>query len=175
MHVGAANADGLDGDLDIVGTEGLGYFDVAQGKFVLLFEYEGLHVGESVPGREVEEDGAEDLPVRIPGGQQSNTSVIFGDRYILKVFRQVQPGPNPDVEIGHFLAQRRYTRVPQIVGQVDYTRPGEEPASSNRGNNHQFPHYMIPTINSIFIPVLSTLPTIWSRLICHLIYQKPFP
>ena len=38
-------------------------------------------------------------------GEQSNTSLRFGDALILKLFRRLQYGPNPDVEIGWFLTE----------------------------------------------------------------------
>lgn len=43
--------------------------------------------------------GAEEMMVRPVGAEQSNTSVVLGDKVILKVFRRLQPGPNPDVEV----------------------------------------------------------------------------
>jgi hypothetical protein len=52
---------------------------------------------------------------------QSNTSVFFGKRLVFKMFRRVEPGPNPDVEIGEFLGQRGFTRVPPLVGSISYS------------------------------------------------------
>jgi maltose alpha-D-glucosyltransferase/alpha-amylase len=59
--------------------------------------------------------------------EQSNTSVVFGDRLILKVFRKVEPGPNPDLELGRFLAQRRFACVPAVAGAIEYRGPRGEP------------------------------------------------
>ncbi|HKR28461.1 MAG TPA: maltose alpha-D-glucosyltransferase, partial [Acidobacteriaceae bacterium] len=50
--------------------------------------------------------GVQPLTTRIVGAEQSNTSVIFGDRLIMKTFRRQQNGPNPDVEIGRFLSEQ---------------------------------------------------------------------
>ncbi|MHB0958665.1 MAG: maltose alpha-D-glucosyltransferase [Pirellulaceae bacterium] len=64
--------------------------------------------------------------VTIPGGEHSNTSVILGDRLILKIFRRLGMGENPELEIGRFLTgQSKLTCVPRLVGAVEY-RPGEE-------------------------------------------------
>src|SRR5215475_10688043 len=40
------------------------------------------------------------LPVRLGSAEQSNTSVLYGDRFILKLFRHREPDLNPDLEIG---------------------------------------------------------------------------
>ena len=53
--------------------------------------------------------------VRAQGGEQSNTSLVLDERYILKVFRQVQPGPNPDVEVTERLGKVGYGGVPVPV------------------------------------------------------------
>ena len=84
-------------------------------------------------------------PISRTAPDQSNTSVLFGKRLIMKLFRRIEPGPNPDVEIGRFLLVRGFTRVPPLVGTIDYTRTGEEPASvfmlqefvHNEGNGWQ--------------------------------------
>ena len=55
------------------------------------------------------------------GSEQSNTSVDFGGRSILKLFRRVQEGPNPDFEIGRFLTDRiGFTSVPKTAGAIEY-------------------------------------------------------
>jgi maltose alpha-D-glucosyltransferase/alpha-amylase len=76
---------------------------------------------------------------------QSNTSVTFGQQIVMKLFRRLEPGPNPDVEIGRVLTERSFARVPALVGTIDYLSPGEPPASIamlqryvwNQGNGWQ--------------------------------------
>ena len=46
---------------------------------------------------------------RASAPDQSNTSVLFGKRIIMKLFRRLEPGLNPDIEIGEFLAPRGFT------------------------------------------------------------------
>jgi trehalose synthase-fused probable maltokinase len=63
-------------------------------------------------------------------GEQSNTSLRFGDALILKLFRRVQFGPNPEVEIGRFLTERTQFRgTPAVVGSLDYQSPAGQTAS----------------------------------------------
>jgi trehalose synthase-fused probable maltokinase len=60
------------------------------------------------------------LPSRLVGGEQSNTSVVYGDRGILKVFRVLQPGGNPDVEITAFLTTRTaFRHTPPLLGVME--------------------------------------------------------
>ncbi len=71
-----------------------------------------------------------DLPVRRSSAEQSNSAIILGDRLILKFFRRVEPGVNPDFEIGRFLTERaRFTRVPETAGALEYRANGGEPST----------------------------------------------
>ncbi len=58
-----------------------------------------------------------ELPVsRVLSGEQSNTNIAFGSEALVKIFRRVQPGLNPDVELGSFLtAERELTQIPRIL------------------------------------------------------------
>jgi len=72
--------------------------------------------------------GEEALEIKRLGGEQSNTSVIYGDRLILKLFRRLQPGVNPDYEIGRQLTERiGYTRVPAVTGAFEHRLTAEQP------------------------------------------------
>ena len=63
-------------------------------------------------------------------GEQSNTSVRFGEALILKLFRRLQFGPNPDVEVGYFLTEHSHFRgTPAVVGSIDYVSPAGATAS----------------------------------------------
>jgi trehalose synthase-fused probable maltokinase len=65
------------------------------------------------------------LAVRRLGGEQSNTSVSFGDALILKQFRRIQEGVNPEAEITRFLTERtRFTHTPRLAGSLEYHAGG---------------------------------------------------
>lgn len=52
--------------------------------------------------------------------EQSNTSIVFDRQFIGKVFRRLQSGENPDLEIGGFLTRRnRFPNSPKLYGLVD--------------------------------------------------------
>ena len=76
--------------------------------------------------------GPSGTPLEVIRGkaEQSNTAVMFDHRLILKVFRRVEPGINPDFEIGRFLGERtQFDRVPKVAGALEYHRRRAEPTS----------------------------------------------
>src|SRR6476660_8862110 len=58
-------------------------------------------------------------------GEQSNTSLMYGDIAILKVFRRLQPGINPDIEIGIALGEHGARHVPRLLGSLSAEFNGE--------------------------------------------------
>ena len=62
-----------------------------------------------------------DLTPKVGTAEQSNTSIIYGGRLIMKVFRKLEPGINPDLEIGVFLTDRSpFENVPPAAGTIEY-------------------------------------------------------
>ena len=71
--------------------------------------------------------GAEgELPARIAESEQSNTTIIYGDKLLLKIFRQVEEGINPELEIGRFLTEHQFPATPRLAGAIDYQARGRE-------------------------------------------------
>jgi maltose alpha-D-glucosyltransferase / alpha-amylase len=63
---------------------------------------------------------------RVLSGEQSNTSVIFDNRYFLKMFRKVDRAINPDLEIVQFLTEHaKFKNVPAFVGAVEWKYENE--------------------------------------------------
>jgi len=72
--------------------------------------------------------GAETAPLAVKRGsaEQSNTSILFGDRFIMKLLRRQEPGTNPDAEIGQYLTEKaRFGNVPPFAGSIEYEPSAE--------------------------------------------------
>jgi maltose alpha-D-glucosyltransferase/alpha-amylase len=62
--------------------------------------------------------------------EQSNTSIRFGDRLILKLFRKLEAGINPDLEIGRFLTEQTdFRHTPRVAGALEIRGRGHEPVT----------------------------------------------
>jgi maltokinase len=59
--------------------------------------------------------------VRPMGAEQSNSSVVFGEALALKLYRRVEAGINPELELLRFLTERAYRGVPALAGWYEYT------------------------------------------------------
>jgi maltose alpha-D-glucosyltransferase/alpha-amylase len=63
-----------------------------------------------------------DVPSRLASAEQSNTSILYDDLAILKLFRHVTHGENPDVEIGRFLTDvAHFDHIPPYLGDLHLT------------------------------------------------------
>jgi maltose alpha-D-glucosyltransferase/alpha-amylase len=65
-------------------------------------------------------------PERDLGADQSNTSVVLGETLVLKAYRRLQPGLNPDLEMTAFLSEEAaFPAVPRLAGFAEVvTRDG---------------------------------------------------
>ncbi len=65
---------------------------------------------------------------QVLSAEQSNSSMLFGNRFFLKLYRKLEDGVNPDVEITRFLTEQTgFPNVPAFIGALEYRRPKVEP------------------------------------------------
>src|SRR5437763_13303119 len=81
--------------------------DTAQGRFAF----------ERADGFTEVREGA---PARLMGVEQSNTSVVFDDRVVLKMFRKLEPGINPELEMLRFLTEHGFESIAPLQGWYEY-------------------------------------------------------
>jgi maltose alpha-D-glucosyltransferase / alpha-amylase len=74
----------------------------------------------------------ERLVPRRPGAEQSNSSIIFDDYGMLKIYRRLQPGPHPEIEISRFLVERAgFANTPPLLGFMEL-----DLAAADRAETH---------------------------------------
>lgn len=86
---------------------------------------------------------------RVVSGEQSNTSLIYegaGAPVICKVYRQLHPGLNPDIELQTALADAGSTRVPRSVGWVQGTWPDLATAHGTISGSLAFAQEFLPGV-----------------------------
>ena len=59
--------------------------------------------------------------IRPMGAEQSNSSIVFGEQQVLKVFRRIEPGVNPELEMLRFLSTRGFENIATLTGWYDYS------------------------------------------------------
>jgi len=70
------------------------------------------------------------VEVRPLGVDQSNTSVVLGDRTVLKCYRRVAPGEHPEIELTRWLSGRGLACLPAVHGSATVSLAGGEPAGA---------------------------------------------
>ena len=65
---------------------------------------------------------SEDLAPRLSTAEQTNNSVVFGERLIMKLFRKVEDGIQPDLEMSRFLTEVGFPNIAVLAGAALYRR-----------------------------------------------------
>ena len=88
----------------ICGTDQI---DTEEGSFSFHCTPGFVPVGDEVDGR-------------LMGVEQSNSSIVFDDRLVLKAFRKLEPGVNPELEMLQFLTGHRFPYIAPLQGWYEY-------------------------------------------------------
>jgi maltose alpha-D-glucosyltransferase / alpha-amylase len=77
-----------------------------------------------VLGQMIPQEGT--LEPNVGSAEQSNSSVIYGDKLILKIFRRIEPGINPELDITAFLTAKQFPNTPALAGALQYRPTADE-------------------------------------------------
>jgi trehalose synthase-fused probable maltokinase len=78
-------------------------------------------VAEFRPAEDFSALGRELGAARLIASEQSNSSVVFDDALILKVFRRLEPGINPELELLRYLSEQGFRNIPALGGWYGYS------------------------------------------------------
>jgi maltokinase len=116
---GTADGDGYVGEVEGIGMVDATYAPGAA-RVMASLAYEQTERrtarGDILVGTPVEPAELPDAPPRRIDAEQSNTSMVLGDSAILKIFRRLEPGENPDVEITRALTESGFANAPHQRG-----------------------------------------------------------
>jgi maltose alpha-D-glucosyltransferase / alpha-amylase len=99
--------------------------------------------------------GTGPLPARTGSAEQSNTSILYNSKLILKLFRRLQPGENPDTEIGRFLTEvAHFPRIAPFLGAIVGQGAGSRESSSaaTRDGSTTAPSNLEPRTSNLASP-----------------------
>ncbi len=69
----------------------------------------------------LKQDKEKDVSPRLLKGEQSNSSIIYGQEFYLKFYRRLEDGINPDVEINRFLTEKTtFDHIPKFAGSINW-------------------------------------------------------
>jgi maltose alpha-D-glucosyltransferase / alpha-amylase len=114
------------------------------------------------PFRRLHAEAGAGLAPRLLRAEQSNTSVAYGETFILKLYRRFGEGVNPDLEVGRFLTERgKLEAIAPVCGAIEFERPRGEPVTIGvvhgyRSNQGDAWHYTLDELRRYFERVVTS-------------------
>lgn len=98
---------------------------VIRERTVLAGERGELRASQTRAFRQICPDSSISLEPKPIGTEQSNSSIVYGELAILKFFRRIEEGINPELELGLFLTENgHFSHTPQLAGSLEYRASG---------------------------------------------------
>ena len=94
-----------------------------------VLEWEGRRIEFRSTGELADDVAAALDDIRAVDTEQSNTTALVGNRYVVKLFRRIEPGINPEIELGRYLTETvQFPNTPALLGTAELEENGERAA-----------------------------------------------
>jgi maltose alpha-D-glucosyltransferase/alpha-amylase len=94
-----------------------------------VLEWEGRRIEFRSTGELADDVAAALDDIRAVDTEQSNSTALVGNRYVVKLFRRIEPGINPEIELGRYLTETvQFPNTPALLGTAELEENGSRAA-----------------------------------------------